>query len=199
MRKRLLFLFVFIAGCSSSIAGTSSGVSAGQMAPSLSLPDLDGTPVSLESYRGKTVVLEWFNPECPFVKYAHEPTGPLATMAADRLDEVTWLAINSGAPGKQGEGVALNREAATQWKMGYKILMDPKGQAGKAYGARTTPQMYIVDAQGRVVYAGALDNAPLGRNEGTYVNYVEKALDDLKAGTPVQTPQTKPYGCSVKY
>jgi hypothetical protein len=199
MGKTSLFLFAFLTGCSSSMAGTNTGLSPGQVAPSFSLPDLDGHPVSLESYRGKTVVLEWFNPGCPFVKYAHESSVALATMAADRSDDVTWLAINSGAPGKQGEGVALNREAAALWKMTHKVLMDPEGIAGQAYGARTTPHMYIVDTEGMVVYAGALDNAPMGRNDSTHINYIEKALDDLKAGRAVQTPQTKPYGCSVKY
>jgi len=181
------------------MAGSPAEVAPGSTAPNFSLPDLDGLQVSLESYRGKTVVLEWFNPGCPFVKYAHEPGGPLATMAADRSDEVTWLAINSGAPGKQGEGVAANREAATLWDMKHKILMDPEGTTGQAYGARTTPHMYIVDTKGQLVYAGALDNAPMGRNDATYVNHVEKALDDITTGRTVRTPQTKPYGCSVKY
>ncbi len=145
------------------------------------------------------MVLEWFNPDCPFVKVAHEANGALETMAAERASEVTWLAINSNAPGKNGHGVKRNREAALAWSMAHPILMDAAGTTGRAYGARTTPHMYVVDPQGVLVYAGALDNAPMGRHEGGYVNHVARALDDLAAGRPVKTPQTKPYGCSVKY
>lgn len=199
MRLFLWFMFALISGCTSSIAGTSEGAEPGAAAPGFSLQDLDGQTVTLDAHRGKTVVLEWFNPDCPFVKVAHEANGALQTMAADRSSEVIWLAINSNAKGKNGYGVKRNREAADTWSMAHPILMDADGTTGRAYGARTTPHMYVVDPAGVLVYAGALDNAPMGRHEGAYVNHVARALEDLAAGRPVKTPQTKPYGCSVKY
>ncbi len=199
MRSFLWFIFALISGCASSIAGTSTEAKVGAAAPAFSLQDLEGQTVTLEAHRGKTVVLEWFNPDCPFVKVAHEANGALETMASDRSGEVTWLAINSNAKGKSGHGVERNKEAAEAWSMTHPVLMDADGTTGRAYGARTTPHMYIVDPEGMLVYAGALDNAPMGRHDGGYVNHVARALDDLAAGRPVKTPQTKPYGCSVKY
>lgn len=135
----------------------------GEPAPAFTLPDTDGKQVSLSDFAGKTVVLEWFNPDCPFVKYAHGE-GPLATMAAEQAKgEVVWLAINSGADGKQGAGAERSKQAAAEWKMEHPILIDADGAVGHAYGAKTTPHMYVIDTAGKLVYAGALDNAPLGR------------------------------------
>lgn len=172
----------------------------GAPAPDFTLNDLDGRPHTLSSLRGKTVVLEWFNPGCPFVQHAHGPGGALESLAArSAAGGVVWLAINSGAPGKQGHGVDVNRKAASDWKMDHPVLVDEAGKVGRAYGAATTPQMVVIDPAGTVVYAGAIDNRPLGKGEGAAVNYVEKALADLGAGRPVGTPETKPYGCSVKY
>lgn len=179
---------------------TAATVEVGKPAPDFTLTGVDGTAVTLSALRGKPVVLEWFNPGCPFVVYAHEPGGPLATRAAEATAAgVTWLAINSGAPGKQGHGVEVNGEAAKKWSMAHPILVDEDGAVGKQYAAKTTPQMIVIDAQGIVQYAGALDNAPLGKAEGARVEYVDQALSAVQAGQPVATPQTKPYGCSVKY
>ena len=169
-------------------------------APDFTLPDLDGKQVSLASYRGKTVVLEWFNPSCPFVRYSHGE-GPLKDLASKYTTKgVVWLAINSGAPGKEGADADQNRKARQQWAMAYPILVDAKGETGKAYGAKSTPGMVVIDPKGEIVYRGALDNAPLGKvpSEGQ-VNYVEKALASLAAGKPVEVAETKSYGCSVKY
>lgn len=174
-------------------------VAPGEKAPNFALPDLDGVMVELESLRGKTVVLEWFNPGCPFVVYAHEE-GPLKDMASRHTaDGVVWLAVNSGAPGKQGHGVQVNKDAGSEWSMSHPILLDEKGQVGQMYGAKTTPQMVVIDPSGVIQYAGALDNAPLGRAQGKTTNYVEAALADMAAGREVKTSHTKPYGCSVKY
>jgi peroxiredoxin len=169
-------------------------------APDFTLPDLDGNPVTLSGLRGKTVVLEWFNPGCPFVRYAHGD-GPLRDLAARHMASgVVWLAINSGARGKQGHGVDLNREWREKWKMQHPVLIDEKGQVGRAYGATNTPHMYIIDPRGSLVYRGALDNAPLGKvpGEGHSV-YVDDALAAIAAGRPVEVAETKAYGCSVKY
>jgi peroxiredoxin len=170
-------------------------------APDFSLPDLEGNLVSLSSFRGQTVVLEWFNPGCPFVQYAHSDEGPLAGAAAKHaIKGVVWLAINSGAPGKQGHGVETNRQAAAKWSMSYPILIDESGGVGQSYGAKTTPHMYVITPEGEIAYRGALDNAPQGKvpAEGSK-NYVEAALADLAAGRPVAIAETQSYGCGVKY
>lgn len=169
-------------------------------APDFSLRDTDGKTLALASFRGKTVVLEWFNPGCPFVKYAHE-TGPLKDMAEKKMSEgIVWLSINSGAAGKQGAGVDTNKKARQAWAIASPVLIDDSGEVGKAYGAKTTPHMYVIDAQGSIVYRGALDNAPLGKAPaGGYVNYVDAALTALAAGEPVKLAETQSYGCSVKY
>ncbi len=178
----------------------SAALKPGQKAPGFTLPDLTGNKVSLADFAGKTVVLEWFNPGCPFVKYAHAE-GPLKDQAAKTTaGGVVWLAINSGAPGKQGAGVEVNQQAAKDWAMAHPVLLDEDGAVGRAYGAKTTPHMYVIDGGGNVVYAGGLDNAPLGKVEGKDArNFVSAALADLAAGRPVATPATQPYGCSVKY
>jgi hypothetical protein len=175
-------------------------IQVGQPAPDFSLPDLNGELTTLSQHKGKTVVLEWFNPGCPFVKYAHDE-GPLSTMAASHTGDskVVWLAINSSAEGKQGHGVEANKTAASDWKMSHPILLDASGEVGHKYGAKTTPQMFIIDESGMVAYAGALDNAPFGKVEGTINDFVGAALSEMNAGKPVSTDHTKPYGCSVKY
>jgi peroxiredoxin len=169
-------------------------------APDFTLPDLDGNQVSLSSLRGKVVVLEWFNPECPFVRYAHGD-GPLRDLAARQTaGGVVWLAINSGARGKQGHGVDVNREWREKWKMEYPVLVDDKGAVGKKYGATNTPHMFVIDAKGSLVYRGALDNAPLGKvpSEGHRI-YINDAVEAASAGRQVEVAETKAYGCSVKY
>jgi len=173
----------------------------GALAPGFSLPDLEGALVNIEDYRGKTVVLEWFNPGCPFVKYAHGEDGPLRDLPAEAVAKgVVWLAINSGAPGKQGHGVEKNQEARERWAMDYPVLVDESGDVGQRYDARTTPHMYVVDPSGVLVYQGARDNQPLGRLKGDVAtNFVVDALADLTAEQAVRTPETKAYGCSVKY
>ncbi|HLU67138.1 MAG TPA: redoxin family protein, partial [Kofleriaceae bacterium] len=169
-------------------------------APDFTLTDLDGNQHTLSSLRGRIVVLEWFNPGCPFVRYAHGE-GPLRDLAARHTaGGVVWLAINSNAAGTQGHGADVNRAAAADWKMEHPLLLDADGAVGKAYGAKTTPHMYVIDSRGSLVYRGALDNAPLGKvpAEG-YVNFVDQALAAVAEGRPVEVAETKPYGCTVKY
>ena len=180
-------------------AAASATATVGKPAPDFTLRDLDGKEVRLSSFKGKTVVLEWFNPGCPFVVYAHGE-GPLETLPAKATaDGVVWLAINSGAPGKQGHGVDVNKKAVADWKITHPVLLDESGAVGRAYGASTTPNVFVIDAAGTLAYAGALDNAPLGKADGPVTNYVTAALADLAAKRAVATPSTKPYGCSVKY
>jgi peroxiredoxin len=175
----------------------------GLPAPEFALKDLDGKVHKLSDLQGKVVVLEWFNPGCPYVVTAHTK-GSLVDLAQKQSkDGVVWLAVNSGAPGKQGHGVETNRAAAKAWSMAYPILVDESGAVGKAYGATNTPHMFVVSKDGRLVYKGAIDNSPDAERAspqgGVIVEYVSATVEDLGAGRPVRTPQTKAYGCGVKY
>jgi peroxiredoxin len=178
-------------------AGTAA---VGPPAPDYNLPAADGSTVKLSDFRGKRVVLEWFNPECPFVKAAHD-TGPLKDLAAKTTATgVVWLAINSGAPGKQGHGAEVNKAAAETWALKHPILLDETGAVGRAYGATNTPHMYLIDDKGVLVYRGALDNAPMGESqEGPRVAYFEDALAAIAGGQPLAQGETRAWGCSVKY
>lgn len=185
------------------VAAAIESARVGSPAPDFELPDLDGKLVKLSSFRGKTVVLEWFNPGCPFVKASHSKGSLVDAAARHAKNGVVWLAINSGAPGKQGHGVETNRAALSTFKLSHPILLDEPGTVGKAYGAAHTPHMYVIDEQGTLVYRGAIDNSPDGEGDsptgGKLVNYVDGALADLGAKRPVATAETEAYGCSVKY
>ena len=187
-------------GCVRSEASSpTTTVQVGELAPDFALSDLNGATHRLSDYTGKVRVLEWFNPGCPYVKYAHGD-GPLKAQAARVTAEGTvWLAINSGAPGKQGHGIETNKAAVGEWSMNHPVLIDEDGTVGRQYGAKTTPQMYVIDESGKIVYQGALDNNPLGRSAGKTKNFVDLALASVAAKKPVETSSTKPYGCSVKY
>ncbi|WP_437906724.1 thioredoxin family protein [Sorangium sp. So ce327] len=173
----------------------------GQPAPDFTLPDLDGKPVKLADHKGKTVVLEWFNPGCPFVQLAHRQGGLKDVPAQQTQKGVVWLAINSGAPGKQGTAKEENVKAKGEFGMSYPVLIDEKGDVGRAYGAQRTPHMVVIDPQGTVVYAGAIDSTKGGEPEpGEQVtNYVDAALTELAAGKAISTKETEAFGCTVKY
>ncbi|MHC4742580.1 MAG: redoxin domain-containing protein [Planctomycetota bacterium] len=170
----------------------------GKKAPDFKLTSFDGKETSLAALKGKIVVLEWINFECPFSKYHYETKTTMVDMAKKYKGKgVTWLAINSTNHTK----AAANTSFARKHKLPYPILDDIPGKVGKAYGAKTTPHIFVIDKTGSIAYDGAIDNAPLGKiakNE-KYVNYVSQTLDALLAGKPVTTKQTKSYGCSVKY
>jgi hypothetical protein len=175
----------------------------GRSAPDFVLKDLDGRDVRLADFRGKIVVLEWFNPQCPFVNMSHTKGSLKGAAARHITDGVAWLGIDSSAPGKQGYAPEEIRDGMKRFGLTHPILRDETGTVGRAYGATNTPDMIVIDQVGILVYAGAIDNSPDGEGEspqgGTLVNYVDAALDDLAAGRRVRTPKTKPYGCSVKY
>jgi peroxiredoxin len=167
-------------------------------APDFTLTNYDGKTVKLSDYAGKIVVLEWFNYECPFARYNYEKTTAVNDLVNRFKDKgVVFLAINS--TGHQES--TKNKEFAEQFKVSHPILNDSSGKVGKAYGAKTTPHTFIIDAKGNIAYSGAFDNAPLGKiPEGAqYVNYIDKALGELTGGKAVSIAETKPYGCSVKY
>jgi peroxiredoxin len=175
----------------------------GAAAPDFTLTDLDGKSVSLSQFRGKVVVLEWFNPGCPFVRAAHT-AGSLKGLAEKHAgDGVVWLAINSGGAGKQGAGVDANKEGVAQFGMQHPVLVDETGKVGQLYGAERTPHMFVVNAEGVLVYKGAIDNSPDGEGQsptgGKLVNYVDGAISAVRSGAKVSPEETKAYGCSVKY
>ncbi len=179
------------------------GAAVGQPAPDFELKDLKGESVKLSSFKGKVVVLEWFNPGCPYVKASHTK-GSLVGTAKKHLDGGgVWLTINSNAEGKQGASMDENKQAAEQYGFSHPLLLDTEGTAGKQYGATHTPHMFVINEEGTLVYAGAIDNSPDGSGEspkgGTLVNHVTEALKDVSEKKPVRTPETEAYGCSVKY
>ena len=168
-------------------------------APDFTLKDTDGESVRLSTLKGKTVVLEWFNPDCPFVKYAYND-GPLKRLPKRWLaQDVVWLAVNSGAPGKQGAGLERNKRARSEFQMPHRVLMDEGGVVGRAYSAKTTPQIVVIDAKGVVRYNGALDNQPMGRGKSGAQVYADEVLSAISKGKPSPHARTRPYGCSVKY
>src|SRR5438067_8680601 len=175
----------------------------GSAAPEFSAPDANGKTQSLSEYKGKYVVLEWFNPECPFVK-KHYGGGNMQKLQGEYTGRgVVWLTINSNAPGSQGSLTPEEAEKiTTAWKTHQTaLLLDPEGKAGRAYGAKNTPDMVIINPEGKVAYEGAIDSkaTPNPADIPSSTNYVKAALDESLAGKPVTKPQTKPYGCHVTY
>jgi peroxiredoxin len=175
----------------------------GKPAPDFTLNDLDGRSVHLADTRGSVVVLEWFNPQCPFVNKAHTKGSLRDTAWRHAAAGVVWLGIDSAAPAKQGYEPEAIRAAIQRFGLAHPILRDESGAVGRAYGATNTPHMFVIDKSGTLVYEGAIDNSPDAEGEspqgGSLVNYVDAALDDLAAGRPVRTPRTQAYGCGVKY
>lgn len=175
----------------------------GQPAPAFTAVDGDGRARSLSEFKGKTVVLEWTNGGCPYVQ-KHYGAGAMQSLQASAAkDGVVWLTVVSSAPGKQGY---LAPADAKTWKAdtgaaSTAVLLDPAGKVGKAYDARTTPHMYVVNPAGRLVYMGGVDDKPTADPSSLKgaKNYVVAALGDVKAGRAVAVPVSKPYGCSVKY
>jgi peroxiredoxin len=176
--------------------------SVGQAAPAFSVTDLSGKPVKIEDFKGKTVVLEWHNFGCPFVQ-KHYRSGNMQGLQKKYGKDVVWLAVNS--TNKSASDYTEPALLTTQLKQfdaaPANYLMDEPGAMGRAYGAKTTPHMYIIDPSGKLVYNGAIDDKRSTNPEDvkTAKNYVAAALDELKAGKPVSVASTTPYGCSVKY
>ena len=184
---------VLALGVSSAVAG--KGIGVGDPAPAFTLTDSAGHKISLADYKDKVVVLEWINPDCPFVQ-RHYKAGTMKNLAAEYASKgVVWLAINSTN--------YMDAEANAKFKaangLAYPILVDQSGEVGHLYGAMTTPHMFIIDSEGMIVYMGAIDDDPWGSKDGPATNYVAAALDEVLAGKAVTVSETKPYGCSVKY
>jgi len=201
MSLRISILAAFTATIVSS--GAFAAVTVGSAAPDFSLPDANGKMQTLSQYKGKTVVLEWNNPGCPFVQ-KHYSSGNIPKQQADATKEgVVWLTINSGASGKQGH---LDNAGAQAFVAQYHAapsayLFDGDGKIGHLYGAKTTPHMYIIDAGGTLRYMGGIDSiASTDKDDlAKATQYVPQALAELKAGKPISVKTSEPYGCAVKY
>jgi peroxiredoxin len=202
----LAVLVVVLGGCKEKPA-TSRAVEPAKQAvsdPAIAVPaksldftltDHNGKQVKLSDYAGKTVVLEWLNYDCPFVK-PHYEARTFANLAKKYAGNgVVWLTVNS----TEYATAQTNKAWAEKYNLARPILDDRAGKVGRLFGATNTPHMFILDTAGKIVYEGAIDNAPLGKVEGEYVNYVDKALAELTAGNSVSLAKTKAYGCTVKY
>jgi peroxiredoxin len=175
----------------------------GEPAPAFSRQDLDGTNRTLDEFNGKLLVLEWFNPECPFVKKHYESGNMQQLQRAWTGKGVAWVTVLSSAPGKQGHLTPEQaRGVLASWKAApTAFLIDEDGAIGRRYGAKTTPHIFIINPKGVVIYAGAIDDKPSADKADIRgaTNYVDETLTKAAAGEPVAVSSTKPYGCSVKY
>lgn len=201
MKTKLILTILTSIAATSLFAAEAPKV--GTAAPTFSLPDAKGKAHSLADYKGKYVVLEWFNPECPFVKKHYGSSNMQKLQEEFAGKDVVWMTIDSSAAGKQGH---LTPEEATKkmadWKMNHTtLLLDPEGKVGKEYDAKTTPHMFVIGPDGKLLYDGAIDSKPTANTDdiASATNYVKVALTEAMGGKAVGEAKTKPYGCSVKY
>lgn len=197
--KRLLITWAAAAASSAAMAAAVVG----QPAPAFTAVDTAGKTVSLADFKGRHVVLEWTNPGCPFVQKHYGSANMQATQKAATAKGVVWLTINSTAadaedykpPQAMAAWMQQQKAAATA------TLMDADGKLGRAYGARTTPHMYLIDPAGKLVYAGAIDSRASANpaHIKTSTNYIAQAVDESLAGKPLSLTTTQAYGCSIKY
>src|SRR5947199_8761196 len=201
MKTKLLTALLALAASTALFAADSPAV--GTNAPDFSLSDSKGKTQSVSQYKGKYVVLEWFNPECPFVK-KHYGSGNMQKLQGEYTGKgVVWLTIDSNAPESEG---SLSPEQAQKVMKDWNtkqtaLLLDPEGKAGRTYNARNTPHMFVINPEGKVIYEGAIDSKA-SQNPAdipSSTNYVKVALDESMSGKPVSNANTRPYGCSVKY
>jgi hypothetical protein len=204
MKRRNLMACVATVATTFFIAAPAySAAVVGQKAPEFTAKDATGKTVNLADFKGKTVVLEWVNPGCPYVR-KHYGAGNMQSTQKDAADKgVVWLAINSTdtqhpdylAPAALQSWMTEQKAAATH------TVMDESGKIGQQYAARTTPHMYIINAQGNLIYAGGIDSIASANPADikTATNYVKQSLGEVAAGKPISSANTKPYGCSVKY
>jgi hypothetical protein len=193
-----LLMILFLAYATQVLA-----LSPGNPAPAFTLQNQEGKPVSLADFKGKTVVLEWLNHGCPFVRKHYDSGNMQALQKKYTAQNVIWLSVVSSAPGKQGyvDSEGAKSEKSNYGSLAQHILLDPTGQVGALYEAKTTPHMYVINQQGILVYQGAIDDIPDAKPESVTKakNHVAAALDELKSGKAVTVQNTKAYGCSIKY
>lgn len=180
-----------------------ASVNTGESAPDFTLPDTNGKTHSLAEFKGKTVILEWTNHECPFVKKHYESNNMQQLQKKYTEKDVIWLSIISSAEGKQGfvSGEKANQLTASRKASPSYVLFDTDGKVGKAYSAKTTPHMYIINGEGKLIYKGGIDSIQSTDKEdiAKAINYVDKAMTEHLAGKAVSESNTAPYGCSIKY
>jgi peroxiredoxin len=200
---KIRFLLIALSFALTAALQAADSPKVGNAAPDFSVADSKGKTHSLSDYKGKYVVLEWFNPGCPFVKKHYESGNMQKLQKEFGGKNVAWLTVDSSAPGEQGH---LTSEQANKTMADWKInstalLLDPDGKVGQTYGAKNTPQMFVINPEGKLIYQGAIDSKPSADQSDipSSTNYVKAALDESLAGKPVTTASTKPYGCSVKY
>ena len=185
------------------VAGSALAVTAGTAAPDFSVADSNGKTVKLSDYKGKFVVLEWTNPECPFVRAQYGADAMQALQKDASGKDVVWLTVNSTnkSSSEYKTGAQMNVWMKERNAAQKAILIDATSDAGRAYDAKTTPHMFVIDPAGKIVYAGAIDDKRSARESDrkTANNYVRAALNETLAGKPVTVASTTPYGCSVKY
>ncbi len=201
MKRTLLFLTLTALCTGALIAADSPKV--GATAPAFSLTDASGKTHSLGEFKGKYVVLEWFNPGCPFVQKHYKSENMQSLQKEFTAKGVAWLTIDSSAPGSQGYLTAAEaKKQMSEWDMNSTaLLLDPEGKVGREYRATNTPHMFIVSPEGKLIYEGAIDSTPSvdPADIKSSTNYVKVALNEAMSGKPVSTAQTQAYGCSVKY
>jgi peroxiredoxin len=202
MRKRILRGLVAFA-CTATIATLAWAVRVGEPAPDFTATDSNGQTHHLSDYRGKFVVLEWTNRGCPYTRKHYESGNMQRLQQEWTAKGVIWLTVLSSAPGKQGYMDAVDENAYLKQENAHPTaaLLDPTGALGHLYDAKTTPDMYVINPQGMLVYDGAIDDRPttdVADIQGAK-NYLNEALEDAISGKPVSDPVTRPYGCSVKY
>ncbi len=172
-------------------------------APNFTLNSVSGTMVSLSDYRGKTVVLEWTNHDCPYVQKHYDSDNMQSLQRKYTSQDVVWLSIISSAPGKQGyiDAETANQLTSSRKAAPTQVLFDPEGKVGRQYGARTTPHMFIIDQEGTLRYMGAIDSIKSANpaDIAKATNYVDEGLASLRAGKAIAKKSSSPYGCSVKY
>ncbi len=203
MTRQTFIAGLALAGLASAAPALAQGAPRiGAAAPAFSVVDADGKPQKLADYAGKTVVLEWTNDECPYVR-KHYNSATMQQLQKDMAkDGVVWLSVISSPPGEQGyaDGPRAKELTKSRDAAPAAVLLDPKGAMGRAYGAQTTPHMYIINPQGTLVYAGAIDDKPSASASSLNgaKSYVRQAIAELKAGKPVSEASTKAYGCAIK-
>lgn len=200
---RLSFIPALASAFLLSLSSAQAAPVIGQPAPDFTATDSAGKTISLKDQRGKIVILEWKNHECPFVRKHYESGNMQALQNYAKEKGAIWLSITSSAPGKQGHVSAkqANDIAQGQNAQPTSIILDENGALGRLYNAKTTPHMFLIAADGRLSYMGAIDDKPTtyASDIKTARNYVKEALDSLLAGKPVETPSTASYGCGIKY
>ncbi len=202
-RRGILICAMTAMLAAASSHGAPAQADVGSPAPGFALTDSNGKPVSLADFRGKTVVLEWTNHECPYVGKHYRGNNMQALQKKWTADGVVWLTVISSAPGEQGHvsPAEANKLTADRGAAPTAVLFDPKGQAGRAYGATATPHMYVISGAGTLVYKGGIDDKPTARLEDlkTARNFVDEALTEIKQGKPVSVGFSRVYGCTIKY